>query len=180
MMKVSKIGLVAAAFAASSMLVAGCGGGYDIAAAIPLYCYLRQQGKTVILANLSFTRLEFTDCGEIVPGCYRVDKHSAGVPYFPEKFIHEWLSARGESPVIYAFAKTLGVQSLRRAYQYLRERYQLDTLGLAGGRTVGGAGASRQFMPNEGDGTHRRKGRLIQGAVVAVYPTGDVTGDNGR
>ena len=116
-------------------LLAGCGGGYDIAAAIPLYCYLRQQGKTVILANLSFTRLEFTDCGEIVPGCYRVDKHSAGVPYFPEQFIHEWLSARGESPVIYAFAKTLGVQSLRRAYQYLRERYQLDTLVLADGGT---------------------------------------------
>jgi len=44
----------------------------------------------------------------------------------------------------------------------------------------GGAGASRQLMPNESDGTHRRKGRLIQGAVVAVYPTGEVTGDNGR
>ena len=116
-------------------LLAGCGGGYDIVAAIPLYCYLRQQGKTVILANLSFTRLEFTDCAEIVPGCYRVDEHSAGVPYFPEKFIHEWLSARGESPVIYAFAKTLGVQSLRRAYQYLRERHRLDTLVLADGGT---------------------------------------------
>ena len=32
----------------------------------------------------------------------------------------------------------------------------------------GGAGASWQFMPNEGDGTHRCKGRLVQGAVVAV------------
>jgi len=114
-------------------LLAGCGGGYDIAATIPLYLYLRQQGKTVILANFSFTRMTFTNCAEVTPGCYLINTHSEGVPYFPEKFIHEWLSTRGESPIIYAFAKTLGVQSLRRAYQYLRERYQLDTLVLADG-----------------------------------------------
>ena len=44
------------------VLLAGCGGGYDVASAIPLWHYLRAQGKTVVFANLSFTQLDFTDC----------------------------------------------------------------------------------------------------------------------
>ena len=34
-----------------SVLLAGCGGGYDVASAIPLWHYLRAQGKSVVFAN---------------------------------------------------------------------------------------------------------------------------------
>ena len=145
-------------------LLAGCGGGYDIVAAIPLYLYLRQQGKTVILANLSFTRLEFTDCSEVIPGCYRIEESSDGVPYFPEKFIYEWLSLRGESPTIYAFANTLGVQSLRRAYEYLREQYQIDTVVLADGGTD-----SLMFGDEVGTGTIVEDSLSILAAAQAGF-----------
>jgi len=42
---------------ARKVLVAGCGGGYDILSGLPLYFALRRQGKSVYLANLSFTDL---------------------------------------------------------------------------------------------------------------------------
>lgn len=45
-------------------LLAGCGGGYDVMTAIPLYFYLRTLGKEVIFANLSFTDLPQSGCTE--------------------------------------------------------------------------------------------------------------------
>lgn len=117
-------------------LLAGCGGGYDIASAIPLYIYLRTLGKEVILGNFSFTELEFTDCAEIFPGCFQMDERPARVPYFPEKFVYDWLCLQGENnPLVYAFSKKLGVQSLRHIYKSLRERHLLDTLILCDGGT---------------------------------------------
>src|SRR5262245_27852268 len=46
--------------ASRRVLLAGAGGGFDIFCGLPLYFALREQGKEVYLANLSFTRLE--DC----------------------------------------------------------------------------------------------------------------------
>ncbi len=42
---------------AQTVLLAGMGGGYDIYSGVPLYCGLCAAGKTVHLANLSFTSL---------------------------------------------------------------------------------------------------------------------------
>jgi len=39
------------------VLIAGVGGGFDIASGIPLYRHLRDLGKEVVLANFSFTDL---------------------------------------------------------------------------------------------------------------------------
>ncbi len=44
----------------NSILIAGVGGGFDIASGIPLYRYLRDMGKEVVLANFSFTDLVAT------------------------------------------------------------------------------------------------------------------------
>jgi len=41
-----------------SILIAGAGGGFDIFAGLPLYFALREMGKTVHLANYSFSRLD--------------------------------------------------------------------------------------------------------------------------
>lgn len=43
---------------ARHILIAGGGGGFDVFSGLPLYFRLRELGKTVTLANLSFTHLE--------------------------------------------------------------------------------------------------------------------------
>ena len=40
---------------AKSILIAGAGGGFDVFAGLPIYFALRDMGKTVHLANFSFT-----------------------------------------------------------------------------------------------------------------------------
>ena len=37
-----------------TIIIAGCGGGYDIYCGLPLYFALRSLGKKVVLANLTF------------------------------------------------------------------------------------------------------------------------------
>ncbi|MFO1251127.1 MAG: DUF1152 domain-containing protein [Inhella sp.] len=120
---------------AQTILIAGAGGGFDVVSGIPLYLYFRSQGKQVVLANLSFTALPFADCEEVFPGTYRVTDTAAELPYFPERYILEWLRERGEAPSVYALSNQLGVQPLRAAYAHLLERHQVDTLVLVDGGT---------------------------------------------
>ena len=117
------------------VLLAGAGGGYDIASGIPLYLYLRRLGKQVILANLSFSALSLTDSREICPGAYLVNTQSRDVPYFPERHIIEWLQMRGEQPLMYGFSNELGVVPLNHAYSTLIELHAVDTLLLVDGGT---------------------------------------------
>lgn len=116
-------------------LLAGCGGGYDIITAIPLYFYLRSLGKEVILANLSFTDVENSQCEMMFPYCYLVNEFARKLDYFPEKLLFDWLKLQGENPIVYAFENSIGVQPLRQIYQYLHEKHQIDTLILADGGT---------------------------------------------
>ncbi|BBL75549.1 DUF1152 domain-containing protein [Methylomagnum ishizawai] len=118
-----------------SILIAGAGGGFDVASGIPIYLYLRKLGKPVVLANLSFTALPSTDSEEICPGTYRITQESRDIPYFPEKFILEWLSTRGENPDIYACSNKLGVIPLGHAYSVITQKYGIDTLILVDGGT---------------------------------------------
>ena len=118
------------------ILLAGCGGGYDIASALPLYLHVRAQGKDVVLGNLLFTELALTGCEQVTPGCYRVDDRPSTLPYFPERFVRDWLIERGEpAPDVYAFDIGLGVQSLRQVFQWLREHHHIDTVVLCDGGT---------------------------------------------
>ena len=145
------------------VLLAGAGGGYDIASGIPLYLYLRRLGKQVILANLSFSALELTDNQEICPGTYRVTTESCDVPYFPERHIVEWLQMRGEQPLMYGFSNKLGVAPLSRAYAKLIEQHDVDTLLLVDGGTD-----SLMFGDESGVGT------IVEDAcsIIAAAQTG--------
>lgn len=116
-------------------LLAGCGGGFDIMTAIPLYHYLRSLGKEVMLANLSFTDLPQANCEEIFDYCYLVDNRAKNLDYFPEKLLYDWLTKEGEIPIIYAFRNRIGTLPLRQIYQHLREKHQLDTVVLCDGGT---------------------------------------------
>ena len=86
---------------ARCILLAGVGGGFDVFAGLPLFFWLRNAGKTVPLANLSFTELGFCEGERPIPSLLHVWADSAGPSnYFPEVYLAQWLSARfGVTPV---------------------------------------------------------------------------------
>ena len=65
----------------SRILIAGCGGGYDLASGIPLHLYLQSLGKYTVLANLSFSQLAESGCEAVFPNCYLIDENAANLPY---------------------------------------------------------------------------------------------------
>ena len=78
------------------VLLAGCGGGYDVMGAIPLLFELIAEGKKVSLFSYSFTALhrlenaeQMSECGALysVPGAAASD----GI-YCPEAWIAKWMS----------------------------------------------------------------------------------------
>ena len=120
---------------AGTVLIAGAGGGFDIFCGLPIYCWLKQAGKTVHLANLSFTNLGDCDGQRPVPSLMRVLPNTGGsANYFPEVYLSQWLSTRyGETPV-YAIERT-GVRPVVAAYEWLVQTLQPDTLILMDGGT---------------------------------------------
>ena len=120
---------------AHDILIAGAGGGFDVFCGLPLYFWLKNAGKTVHLANLSFTELGFCDGERPVPSMIRVLPNTGGSRnYFPEVHLASWLAGRfGETP-IYAIERS-GVQPVLAAYQWLARELAPDTLILVDGGT---------------------------------------------
>jgi hypothetical protein len=118
-----------------TVLVAGCGGGYDVFTGLPLYFGLRAAGKTVYLANLSFSPLAHSAAAKIASGLYRVDADmQSRNPYFPELHLSHWFAARGENVPIYCFDQ-VGVVSLTDAYKALIAEVKPDAIVLVDGGT---------------------------------------------
>jgi hypothetical protein len=124
-----------------NILIAGAGGGFDIFAGLPLYFTLRDMGKTVHLANYSFTSLDVVsqhcEVQTIVPEL--LVGATAGVPedyhgdYYPEGYLARWFKTmRGEDITIWMFART-AVQPLRMLYEKLVEYLRIDALILIDG-----------------------------------------------
>ena len=119
------------------VLLAGCGGGYDVLGAIPLHHALTARGIAVELASLSFCYLNGLDGARQdaeVPNLYAVPGAAATErAYCPEAWLARWLDAeRGGSHAIWSFDKT-GVRPLARAYRALVERLELDAIILVDG-----------------------------------------------
>jgi hypothetical protein len=128
--------LFAALAPASSILIAGAGGGFDVYAGLPLAFALWHNGANVHLANLSFSQLELVDRDD-----WATENVAAVTPdstspawYFPERTLARWLAARQLPSTVYAFPP-IGVQPLRTAYQYLIERLGIDAVVLVDGGT---------------------------------------------
>ncbi|WP_434777790.1 DUF1152 domain-containing protein [Neisseria sp. Ec49-e6-T10] len=121
-------------------LMVGAGGGFDFVHGIPLYLYItRVLKKEVVLANYSFcsfSDLEKSQSQRVFYGTYKVTKDAINLDYFPEKYTSEWFWENDQVNIpIYTFYYGLGVQPLRRAYNYLIEEYQVDSLVLVDGGT---------------------------------------------
>ena len=105
---------------ARRVLVAGAGGGFDIYAGLPLALALREAGKEVHLANLSFADLYGLDLDvwlEQDVAAVRPETSARG-DYFPERTLARWLKLHGLPDTVYAFNRA-GVQPLRAAYRAL-------------------------------------------------------------
>ena len=117
------------------VLIAGAGGGFDIFAGVPLFLALRDAGKSVSLANLSFTNLRNTTAAEMMPSLFHVNHQTNGEPqYFPEQYLAQWLRQNELESDVYCFERS-GVLSLRNAYQHLASKLNIDTLILIDGGT---------------------------------------------
>jgi len=121
---------------ARNVLIAGAGGGYDVFSGLPLYFALRNAGKSVHLANLSFSNLEWSANRLLAEALLYVDADARGnESYAPEIHLARSLRAEGLGDVpVYCFART-GVKPLREAYRVLADRLELDTVVLVDGGT---------------------------------------------
>ncbi|MFE6858376.1 DUF1152 domain-containing protein [Nocardia sp. NPDC057668] len=121
---------------ASTILIAGAGGGFDVYGGLPLAIALSAQGKRVHLANLSFSDLRHTPLEDwLAPGVAAVTPETAGNDdYFPERTLARWLAGTGREALVYAFPKS-GVRPLRSAYRALIEHLGADALVLIDGGT---------------------------------------------
>lgn len=122
---------------AKTVLLAGAGGGYDVFCGLPLYFGLRAAGKTVHLANLSFTSLGSSTARPIGPSLFEVTHRSEGsVRYFPELHLARWFrEKRREEVPVYGIERD-GAKVVTAAYARLVDRLGgVDAVVLVDGGT---------------------------------------------
>lgn len=121
---------------ARSVVVAGIGGGFDVFCGLPLAAALLRAGKRVHLANLSFSNLDGIDGRRLAPDHLEVTAASqAWLPYFPEKFLCEFLSLREERLArVHCFRKT-GVLPLLQAWRAVCAETRADAILCVDGGT---------------------------------------------
>lgn len=117
-----------------NILIAGAGGGFDVFAGLPLYSWLRQQGKSVHLANWSFADLDHCEDKPLPQLAVVRGDTSGSTGYFPEKYLAQWLESRNDQTPIHAIQPG-GVRTVQAAYEWLARQLGFDTLILVDGGT---------------------------------------------
>jgi hypothetical protein len=119
---------------AQNVLVAGCGGGFDVYSGLPLHAFLTAAGKKVQLASLSFARLAESGCDTIEDKAWIIDASARELDYFPERYLVEWFAKQGQEISVIGFPKT-GVMPLEAAYNAVAAKLGIDTVILIDGGT---------------------------------------------
>lgn len=115
---------------AQTVLLAG-----DIFSGLPLYFALRAAGKTVVLANLSFSDLASTNAVRPVDSLAEITAGTEGpANYFPERYLAEWLTARFGPTSVFAIDRS-GAKPVAAAYQWLVDHFKVETVILVDGGT---------------------------------------------
>jgi hypothetical protein len=121
---------------ARRVLLAGCGGGYDVLGAVPLAIQLRAAGIAVEYGSLSFSYLNALAATQDTehPNLYAVTAAAATErAYCPEAWLARFLDEElGGAHTIWSFDKT-GVRPLARAYAALVDRLAIDAIVLIDG-----------------------------------------------
>ena len=117
------------------VLLAGCGGGFDVYCALPLFVALRARGVEAFLGSLTFADVHAPGSEAITPVLTRIDHAIATTAgYFPEHHLASWLAENGHPSDVYCFDRT-GVTKLRAAYELLVERLAIDAIVVVDGGT---------------------------------------------
>jgi hypothetical protein len=122
---------------AKRVLLAGCGGGYDVFGAVPLAVELLDRGQQPYFASNSFCYLNGLD-GAVQhseqPNLYAVPSAAATTTsYCPEAWLARWLERElGYAEPVWAFEKT-GVRPLLAAYRLLARQLAIDAVVLVDG-----------------------------------------------
>lgn len=104
-----------------TVVLSGCGGGYDVIGSAPLLHHLDKIASDVILANLTFTNPSLLrKFGEELPGCRFVRRIDPGSfangqdrnPYFPEA-----LFANAVKRPVYAISRDASIADVTTAYR---------------------------------------------------------------
>ncbi|MCP4660650.1 MAG: DUF1152 domain-containing protein [bacterium] len=123
---------------ASAVLVAGCGGGFDVFCGLPIYLALAELGKEVYLSNLTFSGANLSRALPAERLTEALVAVTADSPlahyYFPEKHLCGWFRSRGEEVKVFCVEKT-GVVPMVEAYRWLRDELALDAVVVVDGGT---------------------------------------------
>lgn len=104
------------------ILTLGAGGGSDCVHGLPLYLRLRDAGKEVHLANLTFVQVPGR------PGILDVEPSTPlYTPWFPELFLARWLAKEGIPAPVHCVPRT-GVRPLAAMLLELCQRLGVDTV----------------------------------------------------
>ncbi len=122
------------------ILLAGCGGGYDIFCGLPIYHNLVSNNKKVFLANLSFSDLENLNpknTRKVCDYCWEVTHKTdaKSTSYFPEKHLADFFAQKNKFVSVFCFEIKTGVVPLRKAYETLVKELNIDTIILCDGGT---------------------------------------------
>lgn len=120
--------------AAKRILIAGCGGGFDVYSGVPLMVGLLNTGKHVVLSNFSFTALQRSGGEMAADHLWRIDRRVNELPYFPEKLLVEWLDRQNHELPVYAI-ELCGGRPLTNVYEYLCRLHDIDLVVLVDGGT---------------------------------------------
>ncbi|WP_324193743.1 DUF1152 domain-containing protein [Nocardia otitidiscaviarum] len=117
------------------VLIAGAGGGFDVLCGLPLAFALNERGKTVHLANMTFTPVTRTTAQEVTSGLFEVGPDTTGsARYFPEKHLAVWMREHGYRDRVFLVRKG-GPAAVTRAYTWLARELDIDALVLVDGGT---------------------------------------------
>lgn len=117
------------------ILLAGAGGGYDIYSGIPLFKYLKELGKEVSLASLSFAELTDDDGKKLRTDYVKVTPETRGDPnYFPERYLCEWFQSQGLEVPVYCYYGS-GARTLLNIFKQLHKKLNFQALVLVDGGT---------------------------------------------
>ncbi len=102
---------------------------------LPIAFELRGRGKTVFLANLTFTAVSRTAAKLLAPGLFEVCADTDGPQgYFPERHLAACLRGQGYPNRVFMIRKG-GVADVRAAYAWLARELRIDALVLVDGGT---------------------------------------------
>lgn len=123
------------------ILIAGAGGGFDIFAGLPLYFTLRDLGKTVHLANYSFTDFTLAEAAcqqpmeKLFPKVLQGTRGgvTANLPYLPEPLLADWFRNQRSEEVIVWMLVGEGAQPATEGYRSLVDHLGIEAIILVDG-----------------------------------------------